>query len=80
MVKKLLNWFPTIKWTNEDIPEGVWAADVKDLAVKELIQKNYQCRFPKPEPTPATHPWLFDPFSPPPGWNYDPYYEWWSKE
>ena len=80
MFKKLFNFLSKMKCTNDPILEGVWATDIKDPLTVELIKQSYQRRFLKPQPTPETHPWLFDPFSPPPGWKYDPYYEWWSKE
>jgi hypothetical protein len=80
MFKKFVNFLSFSRCANDSIPEGVWATDIQDLKVQKLVKQNYQRRFAQPESTPATHPWLFDPFSPPPGWKYDPYYEWWSKE
>jgi hypothetical protein len=67
------------KWNCvETIPEGVMAHDITDECVKTEIKESYQKRF-NPEPTPFTHPQQFDPFDPPRGWAYDPYYEFWMK-
>jgi hypothetical protein len=78
--KRLFNLLPKVHWTNDYVPEGVWATDIQDPETRARISQRYQQRFSQPQPNPETHPWLFDPFDPPPGWKYDPYYEWWSKE
>ena len=64
----------------------------KELRLRQLNQTGYDEGFPpktaaeireeyqqkyRPLPTPATHPELFDPMDPPPGWVYDAHYEFW---
>jgi len=45
---------------------------------KEEIVAEY-IKLYKPEPTPFTHPELFDPLNPPPGWAYDAWHAIWWK-
>lgn len=45
---------------------------------REQILTEYNKRY-KPNPTPLTHPELFDPFNPPEGWEYDAWHAiWWQ--
>jgi hypothetical protein len=46
---------------------------------KQHIRDSYRMRYPIPTETPQTHPWLYDPCEPPPGWSYDMYYDVWIK-
>lgn len=62
--------------------EGRWADEYPELEVdgpRIGIRQAYRLRWTPPEPTPASHPWLYDPCIPPQGWRYDPYYELWIK-
>ena len=45
---------------------------------REQIISEYNQRY-KPTPNPGTHPELFDPFDPPPGWEYDAWHAIWWK-
>lgn len=56
--------------------EGLTAEQYTDPAMRAKICQDYALRW-RPKPTPATHPQLFDPMTPPQGWRYDPYYECW---
>ena len=68
-------------WDNIDpLVEGMYADQYADPQIKDYIFKNYQKTFPWPEETPETHPWKFDPFKPPTGWRFDPYYHLWVNE
>jgi hypothetical protein len=60
------------------IIEGKWADSYTDPETIEIIKAGYKARW-MPQPTPYTHPALFDPFNPPKGWRYDPFYEEWIK-
>ena len=73
-------FFNLFKWGNEFDPliEGQMAHEIKDEKVRQMIQQNYNKLY-RPEPTPFTHPQNFDPFNPPNGWAYDPYYEIWIE-
>lgn len=67
------------KWNEIDpIDEGIMAHQIKDDNLKKIILEKYNERY-RPEPTPFTHPENYDPFNPPDGWAYDPYYECWIK-
>jgi len=74
-IKKFLE-----KSSNDPYPivEGKYADSYTDLKTIELIRTGYKERW-MPKPTPYTHPALFDPFEPPIGWRYDPFYEEWIK-
>ena len=63
------------------LTEGLYANDYTDPQLRSEIRQQYLKRWhPDHQPkTPQTHPWLFDPLAPPPGWRYDPYYECWLK-
>jgi len=68
----------------DDLVEGVMAHQYPEDDTggpRAQIRKKYRQRWPKPNqnPTPETHPWMFDPCEPPTGWVYDPYYEIWIK-
>jgi hypothetical protein len=67
-------------WFNQtrDLVEGVYADQYTDSQVRQQIAQSYTQRHCRAE-TPATHPWLFDPLTPPQGWRYDPYYELWIQ-
>ncbi len=70
-------------WTDPLI-EGVYADQYPEydgVGPRTQIRRDYAARWPEPDanPTPLTHPWLFDPCEPPRGWRYDPYYECWIK-
>lgn len=43
------------------------------------IQAEYNALY-RPEPTPITHPELYDPLRPPPGWAYDAWHAVWYKD
>ena len=60
------------------IVEGKFADDYKCPELKRIIQEKYNTLFSE-EITPATHPTRFNPFEPPKGWRFDPYYEIWCK-
>lgn len=60
--------------------ECTWADEHTNKDIRQQILKDYQQRWAKPEPTPNSHPWLFDPLTPPAGWRYDPYYETWVQQ
>ena len=66
----------------DDLIEGVYAHQYPEQevgGVRKQIREQYRKRWPEPDPNPnpSTHPWLFDPCTPPHGWIYDPYYEIW---
>lgn len=66
-------------WSEFDpIPDGPMAHQITDAKVRKLIQEKYDQLY-KAEPTPYTHPENYDPFNPPAGWAYDPYYECWLE-
>lgn len=75
MFKKIASWKI---WTIESIPEGVMAHEITDGSLKEEIRKAYEARY-RPPITPYTHPEKYDPFNPPKGWAYDPFYEIWIE-
>ena len=60
------------------ILEGKFADQYVCSDTKKIIKEKYDVRF-REDITPATHPTRFDPFDPPEGWRYDPYYEIWCK-
>ena len=60
------------------ILEGKYADSYTDSAIIEKIKADYKNRW-MPDPNPGSHPSLFDPFNPPKGWRYDPFYEEWIK-
>jgi hypothetical protein len=60
--------------------ENTWADEATKEEVRQKILNDYYQRWKKPEFNPETHPWLFDPLSPPTGWRYDPYYELWIQK
>ena len=62
----------------ETIPEGVMAHEITTESIRAEILENYNKRY-KPEMTPWSNPEKYDPFNPPKGWAYDPYYEIWIK-
>ena len=57
-----------------------YADALKDTSEAIEIKNRYQSRFPRPNPDPDSHPWLFDPFVPPSGWRYDTRYEMWIRQ
>ena len=77
LIRKLKQW-----WTAQDhrvddpLIEGWYADQYCDSITKDYIAQEYRVRHQYCE-TPLTHPWLFDPCTPPRGWRYDPYYEIW---
>lgn len=73
-----MNWIKWLQgWQNGDFAvEGVLAHEYRDQATREAILTRYN-EIHKPAPSPFTHPELFDPLNPPPGWGWDPYYESW---
>ena len=80
---KILEWLSKLSklpaFTEfEPIPEGPMAHEIRDAKVRQLIQEKYD-RLYKPEPTPYTHPEKYDPFNPPDGWAWDPYYAFWVE-
>ena len=71
---KLFNW-----WSSFDsIPEGVMAHEITNETVRQEIKETYERKY-RPPITPHTHPEKYDPFNPPKGWAYDPYYEIWIE-
>lgn len=80
---KILEWFSELGklpvFTEFDpIPEGPMAHQITDANVRKLIQEKYNQLY-RASPTPFTHPENYDPFNPPDGWAYDPYYECWIE-
>jgi hypothetical protein len=74
----------TQKDQQEFLVEGLYADEYPDCdsgSQRAQIREEYRQRWPRPDmdPTPLSHPWLFDPCDPPEGWRYDPYYELWLK-
>jgi len=68
--------------TIDPLVEGMWAdqyPEEEGFGPRTEIRRNYRKKWPEPDanPTPLTHPWLFDPCEPPQNWRYDPYYECW---
>lgn len=70
---KLFNWN-----CFETIIEGTFAHDYTDASIRKEIKDAYDKKY-RPAVTPLTHPENYDPFDPPRGWSYDPYYEFWIK-
>jgi hypothetical protein len=72
--------FKNILYPNKDhaIKEHLMAHDYPQHQ-KDHIKAAYAQRWgtAAPEASPLTHPWLFDPCTPPKGWIYDPFYELW---
>lgn len=62
--------------TYENIIDGPMAHDYKNIEIRQAIKQAYDARY-CPVLTPLTHPENYDPFTPPAGWAYDPYYEIW---
>ena len=60
--------------------ESGYADQYREPKTRQEILNAYQRRWRPPSYTPDTHPWLYDPLSPPQGWRYDPYYEIWIKQ
>jgi hypothetical protein len=58
------------------IIDGPYADQYSDPSDRELILQAYNQRY-KPVQTPFTDPMQYDPFNPPEGWRYDPFYETW---
>ena len=54
----------------------LWADQVQDTDQRRAIQDRYRRLYQK-SPTPLTHPEMFDPLDPPPGYRYDHLYDWW---
>jgi len=82
MLKKIIDFIlPPPRSDFNHLIEGVYADQYTDDRVRTEIAQAYQQRWnPESQPqTPATHPQLFDPLAPPPGWRYDAYYECWLK-
>lgn len=65
---------------NDRLIEGMTAEQYTSEKIKAYIREQYAHRHAKPEQTPLTHPWLFDPLNPPRGYRYDPYYEVWIND
>lgn len=79
MLKKLREFLTPAE---PELVEGLWADQYQEEHESKLIRERYRERWPDPQlnPTPHSHPWLFDPCNPPIGWRYDPYYEIWVKD
>jgi hypothetical protein len=77
-MKELLKKIFFGETTYDYLIEGVAAHHYKDEAVRQQIKEQY-IKTHTPEITPFTDPLKFDPFNPPEGWSYDPYYECWIK-
>ena len=58
--------------------EGKYADSYTKESDKMEIKKRYKERW-DPKPNPQTYPSMYDPFDPPTGWRYDPFYEVWTK-
>ena len=72
--------FQTPKY--DQLVEGQYADQYSEQdgpSTRSYIREQYRQRWRDPDidPSPMTHPWLFDPCEPPQGWRYDPYYECW---
>lgn len=68
-----------------DLVEGQYADQYPEHdgpSTRSYIREQYRQRWRDPDltATPYSHPWLFDPCTPPQGWRYDPYYEIWQKD
>lgn len=82
MLKQIIDFiFPRGPYTFDSLTEGVYADQYTSEQIRSEISQQYRQRWdPELQPrTPDSHPWLFDPLEPPPGWHYDPYYECWIK-
>ena len=71
-----MNW--NIWPTFDSIPEGPMAHDITSEKLRQQIKDAYEKKY-RPPMTPYTHPEKYDPFDPPEGWMYDPYYEMWIE-
>ena len=80
MIKLLTRLFQALP--EDPLVEGWYADQYQDDERQKKIRERYRQCWPDPNdtPTPLTHPWLFDPCSPPQGWRYDPYYEHWQRQ
>jgi hypothetical protein len=68
------------RWSRvEKMPEGVMAHKLTDEVLRKQVQEEYNKRYKFDIVTPYTNPEQFDPFNPPKGWAYDPYYECWLE-
>ena len=70
MIELIKNWHLENTWADEHVEEEI----------RQKILTDYHRRWKKSEPNPETHPWLFDPLTPPSGWRYDSYYEMWIQQ
>jgi hypothetical protein len=80
MIAFLKNLFAEPRF--DPLIEGQYAdqyPEEEGMGPRTVIRRAYRSRWPEPDqnPTPQSHPWLFDPCEPPQGWRYDPYYECW---
>jgi hypothetical protein len=65
----------------DPIVEGVSADQYSEVTQDQIRQEYYQrWGSASQQPTPSTHPWLYDPCEPPEGWSYDPFYELWEEK
>lgn len=78
---KLIKKIFSVSSTSVNLTEGWYAdqypEDHQQLYIRTTYRKRWQD--PNKNPTPLTHPWIFDPCEPPKGWRYDPYYECWIQ-
>lgn len=77
-MKELLKKIFFGETTYDHLIEGVPAHEYKNEDIRQMIKEQY-IRTHTPKITPITDPLKFDPFNPPEGWIYDPYYEFWIK-
>jgi hypothetical protein len=77
IVDRLGKFFPMFT-TFDAMPEEVMAHNVRDPELRAQITARYNELF-RPEPSPYTHPELYDPLNPPQGWAWDPFYECWLE-
>lgn len=78
-IYKTIKKFFTSYTDYDPLIEGIYADQYVSQDLKDKIKQRYAESHPEPVETPETHPWKYDPLSPPQGWKYDPYYELWIR-
>jgi hypothetical protein len=82
LITQIKRWHAQDLAQHDPLVEGVWADQYSSEKQQDHIRQQYLARWDSilPQPTPASHPWLYDPCEPPQGWRYDPYYEIWTQQ